>query len=1014
MTVIVNDRDVLLQGTSPRVEQVGLPSNVAIDPANVPGLSAAFDATKEVSLSSTSQVFVVPKIGAIQPASIEITALLKSITGTPTFTLLDGSVSFTNNGNKITIASGSMNSNTATIQVSVLFNSITYTDTITIGKIAEGSDAVVGLLSNESCTVAASDLGVVSGAVLATAGGTFNVFDGIINKTTSGSVAFSVLNETGCDLSINSSGVYTVNSISANTGNATLRAIYTRGTTSVTIDKVYSVSKAIAGIIGSNAKLLYLSATSQIFQIPKSGTVTPSAITLTATAQNLDQAANYTWTTTPAMTLTAGAQSNIKTLNYSDMTGDTVKIDVTRDGLTDTITLVKVREGNDSIVGYLTNESVTVPADSSGTVSSYTGSGGTFEVYQGLTRLTGIGITYSVPSLSGCSVSINSSTGVYSVSGMSADFGTATLRASLVIAGTTINLDKVYTIAKSKAGQTGAGGSGTRGTVNISSSISGSSWTDNAAVSALSAAGYGAPQSRDIVTLYNTSTSFSESRFYSGSAWVTLDAYINGNLLVSRTVASAAIQTGAIGAEHISVGTGGKNMLQNSGPANNSAYGWVNGFNSTGQAFVSAPFLLAGYAPLGKNSVATHMNGSPGGNTVFDIHNDNFGKRYPVKAEQRYELSGYISIHRCSTSHMHVWWYNQAGSVIQEDQASAQFMLNDLQYNTSLTNWPRSVGFVTAPPGAVTAIVGPRTTVNGQSDPYCMVSMAYFGEATSGQTTFSAWSDGGTSMIGPGSIVTGNLSSISADIGAVRTGWVYGTVISGGAGYDTSAYSWPHARGLGNSVGGFHLSSSGLLLGNPGGGNYFYANADGTFGGPTFSCNKDGAYIKGRIEAESGYFRGDISAATGNISGTATIGNAQVGTFSIAGNAVTVPISFAGDSGSFPNNPSGQVGAGVTTGVYPNVTGYWADYGSVFAVINWVVSCPGNATNTGVSLVVDGTVVSYFTRSTPSNFTTGHSACQRLNLSPGYHNFSLYFYNNAGSGLYYVVDFQVVLIGTQR
>lgn len=887
MSIIVNDRDVALQATTPRVEQVGLPSNVDIE-LSLPGLSSAFDATKEVRLSTTSQVFVVPKIGAIQPAAIEVTALLKAITGTPTFTLVDGTASFSVSGNKLTLLASSMTSATATFEVSVLFNSVTYKDRLTIGKIAEGSDAVVGLLSNESCTVAASDSGVVTGTALASAGGTFSIFDGVINKTTTGTVAYSVLSESGCDLSIDANGNYTLASVSANTGSAVLRAVYTRNGTPITIDKVYSVAKAIAGIVGSNAKLLYLSATSQVFQIPKTGSTTPSSIVLTATPQNLDAGAAYTWTTTPATTLTGSGAT--RTLAFTDMSTDIVKIDVTRDGLTDTITIVKVREGSDAIVGYLTNESVVVPADPSGVVASFTGAGGTFEVYQGLVRKTGSGITYSTPSLSGMTGNIDATSGVYTVTAMSADFGTATFRASMTINGTAVTLDKVYTIAKSRQGAAGAGGTGSRGTVNISAAITGTTWTDAAANTALSNAGYGVPQSRDIVTLYNTASSFSESKFYTGSAWATLDAYINGNLLVSRTIASAAIQTGAIGAEHINVASGGRNILSNSLPAAHTV-GWVSGFSDTPN---SALEVRSDYGPVGANAVASFATGSPNF-TVFGHLNNNGGIGYPVVAGKRYEFSAYLDVYRALNAYVIIYWQNAAGETVLESlgTGTTQTQLG----KTSLASFPRSVGFAVAPAGAVKMAFGIRCTTNGQNLPYVFSSMHYFGEAGTAQTSYSPWSEGGMTKIGPAGISTPNLSSISADIGKVTTGHLYGTVLTGGSGYDRTGYQWPSDVGLGNNVGGFHLSSAGLLIGNLGGGKYFQVTEAGNVYAPNFSIvngtatfsgnlSAAGGTFSGSLSAATGTFAGNISAATGNISGTATINDASITTLKIAGQAV--------------------------------------------------------------------------------------------------------------------------------
>jgi len=102
---------------------------------------------------------------------------------------------------------------------------------------------------------------------------------------------------------------------------------------------------------------------------------------------------------------------------------------------------------------YLTNESATVSANSSGTVSSFTPASGSMILLEAGDPVAS-GVTYSVASSSNLTISINSSTGSYTVSAMSADTGTATLRATY--SGKTF--DKVYTLSKIKPGTNGTNG----------------------------------------------------------------------------------------------------------------------------------------------------------------------------------------------------------------------------------------------------------------------------------------------------------------------------------------------------------------------------------------------------------------------------------------------------------------------------------------------------------------------------------------------------------------------------
>lgn len=112
-------------------------------------------------------------------------------------------------------------------------------------------------------------------------------------------------------------------------------------------------------------------------------------------------------------------------------------------------------DGQDQVFGFLTNEAHVVQTANDGSGADYSEAGGTFKVFEGDTDITtGNGVTYSVDSETGVDASINSSTGVYTISSMSADHGTATLRA---VYGS-ITIDRVYTIARAKAGATGPTG----------------------------------------------------------------------------------------------------------------------------------------------------------------------------------------------------------------------------------------------------------------------------------------------------------------------------------------------------------------------------------------------------------------------------------------------------------------------------------------------------------------------------------------------------------------------------
>lgn len=114
--------------------------------------------------------------------------------------------------------------------------------------------------------------------------------------------------------------------------------------------------------------------------------------------------------------------------------------------------------GADALVSYLTNESHVVAADNAGENYSLTASGGTHRLFEGTTERTA-SATHSVvgsATKNGLTISVVAGTGVFSLSGASwtSDVETFTLRATY----NSVNYDKVYTIAKAKAGGSGPTG----------------------------------------------------------------------------------------------------------------------------------------------------------------------------------------------------------------------------------------------------------------------------------------------------------------------------------------------------------------------------------------------------------------------------------------------------------------------------------------------------------------------------------------------------------------------------
>jgi hypothetical protein len=242
---------------------------------------------------------------------------------------------------------------------------------------AAGTSPVTGWLSNEACTVAADSAGAV--ASFSGAGGNFRVFNGNTEVTTGNSVAYSVLSSSGVTIAINgSTGVYTVSAMSADSGTATLRAIF--GSTAV--DRAYSIAKSKAGAAGSagaNAQVLTLLSTGQAFKYDTTGAPSPSSQTLSFTAQlaNLSGTAAFTCTLYDASgtsigTPTMGGSGNTRTLTNTQFNNaDSAVVQATLSGFTDRVTVYRLRDGAQGPQGVQGNQGIQGPAGANGQPSYF-------------------------------------------------------------------------------------------------------------------------------------------------------------------------------------------------------------------------------------------------------------------------------------------------------------------------------------------------------------------------------------------------------------------------------------------------------------------------------------------------------------------------------------------------------------------------------------------------------------------------------------------------------------------
>jgi hypothetical protein len=245
------------------------------------------------------------------------------------------------------------------------------------------------------------------------------------------------------------------------------------------------IQKAMAGAAGAPGTVpdsIRLDASVLAFSFDTAGTAYPAAqssvITLTREPGTIAGTATWSATafdssggqigTTGTVGLTGSGDSRTLTTGNFIAPGGSfsnnvyyVNVTATLGALSKTVRVIRITDGVEPILSFLTAPSVTLPASSAGVVSSWAAATGDFQVWQGGVEVTS-GITYAIQSNpSTLTASINSSTGVYSVTAAGSwangsNTTSITFRATHTATGAT--RDAVLTLAKALAGGTGSAG----------------------------------------------------------------------------------------------------------------------------------------------------------------------------------------------------------------------------------------------------------------------------------------------------------------------------------------------------------------------------------------------------------------------------------------------------------------------------------------------------------------------------------------------------------------------------
>ena len=472
-----------------------------------------------LTLRSSGFAFVFADAAATTSNSPTITfdaVLAGGLSGTATFVATAynaagvslGTINLGGSGNTRTLTAAQFNNlgAWATSYVTVTADLGGLSDTITIYRGDNGSNAVQAMLANEAHTLPTA----ADGTVTYTGSGTaIRVFEGVTELAYDGVGMFpgswtatrATTSGTITPGAISASGLHAVMAQhSGMTTDAAQITVTITGKTSTgaafSLTKIQSLAKSKQGIQGAtgapgaNAQALRLTASGIGFVAasPEATTVNGPMIAFTATPINLTGTATFSATAyndagVSLGSITLGSTGNTRTLTAAQFTNSGawatsyVTVTATLSDASDRVTVYRANNGSSVVQCALTNEAHTLPTTAAGVVN-YTGSGTAIRVFEGATELTYDGVGTSPGKWTATRATTSgtitpgaiSASGMYAVmaqhSGMTTDAAQITVTVTgKTTGGASFSLTKVQSLAKSKEGQTGQ--NGTRGSASI-------------------------------------------------------------------------------------------------------------------------------------------------------------------------------------------------------------------------------------------------------------------------------------------------------------------------------------------------------------------------------------------------------------------------------------------------------------------------------------------------------------------------------------------------------------------
>jgi len=321
---------------------------------------------------------------------------------------------------------------------------------------------------------------------------TFTLVDADGSTTATDGVVFTNNNTSVVDTTAPYEATIDASSFSHNTENKFIKVTTTDSGTSETFTELVPITvtkDGSSGSIGQDAIAIKLTPSSHVVPYTATGGEN-TTISFTTSTQGVSSFTGTTYyrfivegvtkqtSTTSTFTLAdsdepANASTKVVTVQLYD--GDPSASGTLE--ATDSVTIFGIKDGSDSITAFLTNNSHTVSANPDGTLESgaLNDAGGTFKIFVGTTDKT-TNCTFAEVSgeeTSGLTSNINSTTGVYEVTGLTVDNAVnifrATIPANQSPTGQEVTLDQTYSISKSRTGTAGSAGANAK-TVDLTSS----------------------------------------------------------------------------------------------------------------------------------------------------------------------------------------------------------------------------------------------------------------------------------------------------------------------------------------------------------------------------------------------------------------------------------------------------------------------------------------------------------------------------------------------------------------